>query len=88
MKKKDTPVDVKFNDRIDLLESRMDINRDMMEKMTIEFDSLKNNYKHNETKIIRIRSTKGQNNSLISNMYSSDMVKLLSERYKDSTKTR
>lgn len=71
-------------DRIELLESRMDINRDLYGKMNLKIDSLLKIKTKTDVQIVRIRSNKGLANPYISSMSSSDLLRSLSERYKDS----
>lgn len=71
-------------ERIELLESRMDINRDLYEKMNLKIDSLLKIKTKTDVQIVRIRSNKGLANPYISNMSSSDLFRTLSDRYKDS----
>lgn len=72
--------------RMEILENRMDINRELMGKLKLEMDSLSKIKNQNETKIIRIRSNRGANNELISSLSSLELSKALADRYKDSIK--
>lgn len=71
-------------DRIELLESRMDINRDLYGKMNLKLDSLLKIKTKTDVQIVRIRSNKGLANPYISTMSTTELFRTLSERYKDS----
>jgi hypothetical protein len=71
-------------ERIEILENRMDINREIYNDIKLKFDSLAKIKNTNETKIIRIRENRGANNAIISAMSSDELTRILSSRYKDS----
>jgi len=62
----------------------MDINREIYGQIKLKFDSLSKIKVTNETKIIRIRESRGANNAIISTLSSDELTRILSSRYKDS----
>ena len=78
----------KFADqeRLDRMETRLDFDRAIYEKLNNQFDSLSKIKPVNETKIIRIRENRGASNDIISRMSSDELTSILSARYKDSAR--
>jgi hypothetical protein len=75
-----------YEQKISILESRMDINRDMMENTKLELDSIVNVLDKNKTKIYYVKSQKTSQNNYVSNLSSEQLFRQLSDRYKDSIK--
>lgn len=71
-------------ERMEILENRMDINREIYNEIRLKYDSLVKHKPINETKIIRIRENRGANNAIISTMSSDELTRILTSRYKDS----
>jgi len=80
---KKKPAD-EYQQRMDLLESRMDINRDLVGKMNLKIDSVLKLKQKTDVQIVRIRSNKGAANPYISSLSSGELQQLLSKRYQDS----
>lgn len=78
------PLSPENAERIEILENRMDINREIYGQIKLKFDSLVKLKPINETKIIRIRESRGANNAVISTMSSDELTRILTSRYKDS----
>lgn len=78
------PLSPENAERIEILENRMDINREIYGQIKLKFDSLSKIKVTNETKIIRIRESRGANNAIISTLSSDELTRILSSRYKDS----
>jgi len=75
---KKKPAD-EYQQRMDLLESRMDINRDLVGKMNLKIDSVLKLKQKTDVQIVRIRSNKGAANPYISSLSSGELQQLLSK---------
>lgn len=76
--------DYQYQERMELLESRMDINRDIVGKLNLKVDSVLKLKQKTDVQIVRIRSNKGAANPYISSLSSGELQQLLTKRYKDS----
>ena len=75
-----------YDYRMELLESRMDINRELMGKAALKLDSIENVMEKNKEKIVYVKTNKHAQDRYISTLSSLELLSKLTERYKDSIK--
>lgn len=73
-----------YDSRMEILENRMDINRELMGKATLKLDSIENVIGQNKEKIVIVRNNKNAQDRYISTLSSLELLSKLTERYKDS----
>jgi len=73
-----------YDSRMEILENRMDINRELMGKTVLKLDSIENLIGKNKEKIVYVRNNKNAQDRYISTLSSLELLSKLTERYKDS----